>query len=286
MFILKKSVDWSFLTDGFNIPLEFQALMHDYYSEYIKPGEKKVIRIFIGSECYEAKLNNINFSRAKYPDHKDLLQVRYSKGSPIAQRLQEIFAESYQYLLLQRELNNGSRRHISVPEEISEYISFSTTDMPGTFIMDCYPAEENRLLKEDLYSVSESEYESEVFEPIFDGNAKIVEVNRIQRVRRLNRSIADSLKTLYDYRCQITGEKIGDKYNCNVVEAHHIEYFTQSLNNDTSNIIIVNPIFHRIIHQTSPRFDNNRLAFVFPNGVIEKVTLNKHLNVKHCLKSV
>lgn len=87
MFILKKNVDWSFLTDGFNIPLEFQPLMHGCYSEYIQPGEKKIIKILIGTECYEAKLNNINFSRAKYPDHKDLLQVRYSKGSPIAKRL-------------------------------------------------------------------------------------------------------------------------------------------------------------------------------------------------------
>lgn len=64
MFILKKNVDWSFLTDGFNIPLEFQPLMHGCYSEYIQPGEKKIIKILIGTECYEAKLNNINFSRS------------------------------------------------------------------------------------------------------------------------------------------------------------------------------------------------------------------------------
>ena len=130
-------------------------------------------------------------------------------------------------------------------------------------------------------SVSESEYESGIFEPRFDINARLIEVNRIQRVRRLDRSIADSLKAVYDYRCQITGEKMGERYGCNIVEAHHIEYFTQSLNNDTSNIIIVNPAFHRIIHQASPTFDRKRLAFIFPNGVIEKVTLDKHLGVKH-----
>ncbi len=277
MFILKKNVDWSFLTDGFNIPLEFQPLMHGCYSEYIQPGEKKVIKILIGTECYEAKLNNINFSRTKYPDHKDLLQVRYSKGSPIAKRLQEIFNESYRYILAQRELNQGTRRLITMPDDIAEYISFSSTDCPGTFVMDCYPASDNRLLKEDLSLLSESEYESGIFEPLVDKNAGIVEVNRLQRVRKLNRSIADSLKVLYDYRCQITGEKIGDKYDCHVIEAHHIEYFTKSLNNDTSNIIIVNPSFHRIIHQASPRFDSDRLAFVFPNGVVEKVKLDKHL---------
>jgi hypothetical protein len=164
-----------------------------------------------------------------------------------------------------------------MPDDLAEYISFSSTDCPGTFVMDCYPASDNRLLKEDLSLISESEYESGIFEPLVDKNAGIVEVNRLQRVRKLNRSIADSLKVLYDYRCQITGEKIGDKYDCHVIEAHHIEYFTKSLNNDTSNIIIVNPSFHRIIHQASPRFDSDRLAFVFPNGVVEKVKLDKHL---------
>ena len=37
----------------------------------------------------------------------------------------------------------------------------------------------------------------------------------------------------------MTGEKIGNEYNALVVEAHHIIPFTESLNNDTSNIIIL-----------------------------------------------
>ena len=49
MFLLKKRVDWSLLTDGFNIPLEFQQLVHDSYSGYIQPGEKRLIKIFIES---------------------------------------------------------------------------------------------------------------------------------------------------------------------------------------------------------------------------------------------
>lgn len=34
----------------------------------------------------------------------------------------------------------------------------------------------------------------------------------------------------------MTGEKIGDRYAVEVVEAHHIKPFTESLNNDTANI--------------------------------------------------
>ena len=43
---------------------------------------------------------------------------------------------------------------------------------------------------------------------------------------------------------------------------------------------IAKPSFHRIIHQASPIFDRKKLSFIFPNGVIEKVKLDRHLNCK------
>ena len=87
------------------------------------------------------------------------------------------------------------------------------------------------------------------------------------------------MKRLYDYRCQVTGEKVGGQYAVEVVEAHHINPFTVSMNNDTDNIIILSPSFHRIVHKAKPVFDYENLSFVFPNGVVEKVKLNKHLGV-------
>ena len=77
----------------------------------------------------------------------------------------------------------------------------------------------------------------------------------------------------------MTGEKVGDEYNALVVEAHHIIPFTESMNNDTSNIIILSPTYHRIIHKAKPHFDHKALAFEFPNGLVEKVTIDKHLRM-------
>lgn len=51
----------------------------------------------------------------------------------------------------------------------------------------------------------------------------------------------------------------------------------KSMNNDTSNIIILSPSYHRIVHKANPVWDNENLAFRFPNGLVEKVKLNKHL---------
>jgi hypothetical protein len=49
------------------------------------------------------------------------------------------------------------------------------------------------------------------------------------------------------------------------------------MNNDSENIIIVSPNFHRLIHKTHPVFDRNELTFIFQNGVKEKLKLNYHL---------
>ena len=82
----------------------------------------------------------------------------------------------------------------------------------------------------------------------------------------------------------MSGEQIGEPYGAMVVEAHHIIPFTESMNNDTSNIIILSPNYHRIIHKTKAEFDKERLAFIFPNGLIDKVRLNEHFfNGKFCL---
>ena len=124
-----------------------------------------------------------------------------------------------------------------------------------------------------------SELDFETFEPREDKCAGIKQVTRLQKVRQLDRSIGDSLKLLYDYRCQMTGEKVGDEYNALVVEAHHIIPFTESMNNDTSNIIILSLSYHRIIHKAKPVFDRPSLSFHFPNGLVEKVKIDKHLNV-------
>lgn len=101
--------------------------------------------------------------------------------------------------------------------------------------------------------------------------------NHLIKIRKLNKKIGDNLKRLYQYRCQICGRLIGEEYGSHVVEAHHIEYFVKSLNNDASNQIIVCTNHHSIIHDVDPVFDRKRLLYIYPNGFEEKFVLNMHL---------
>ena len=61
------------------------------------------------------------------------------------------------------------------------------------------------------------------------------------------------------------------------VSNHHIDYFTRSQNNDSTNIIIISPNYHRIIHKNNPIFDRKNFRFKFPNGEILKLKLYDHL---------
>jgi predicted HNH restriction endonuclease len=72
-------------------------------------------------------------------------------------------------------------------------------------------------------------------------------------------------------------ERNGHKYGSNLIHAHHIEPFSQSLNNNASNIMILCPNHHGIIHDQNPQFDRKRKVFQYPNGYAEGLKVNLHL---------
>jgi hypothetical protein len=94
-------------------------------------------------------------------------------------------------------------------------------------------------------------------------------------VRFYNRNIITSLKLLYKGKCQICNKAPSDL--ADISEAHHIEYFSITQNNDANNIIILCPNHHRLIHRLNPKFDYETLSFLFPNGAVESVAIDFHL---------
>ena len=274
MFIYSKIVDKSLLWDGFSIPAQYHKIFHMLVPAISEHGENVNVKILIDGDLYEAQLKNIAFDQDTWEGHADIIQFRYSPQSPLSKKLRQIFSCTHQYITQERvNRQPGDRRRIIVPEELQEFIYINATTQNNVFALDYVTCNEEQALRHDIKSISEDVFETLSIDALKDENTGFSQA--VRKVRKLDKSIGDTLKKLYDYRCQLTGERIGDQYSAHVVEAHHIIPFTESLNNDTSNIIIVNPTFHRIIHQTKPEFKN--LSFIFPNGVVEKIILNKHL---------
>lgn len=101
--------------------------------------------------------------------------------------------------------------------------------------------------------------------------------NAVIKERILNRHIITSLKQLYRNRCQICGSSTMDKYGVSIVEAHHIDPFSTSLNNDATNIMILCPNHHRLVHVGKAIFDTGTQTLQYANGYEEALNLNYHL---------
>lgn len=279
-YIYKKEVDWSLLHQGLTIPVSLQVHFQTLIKQILPRGTTIQIKILLDGQLYDAKLNNQNFNINKYPNHKDIVQIRYEPNSEIAKKLRQVFFSSFQYCLHFKEDNpslKNSKRPVPLPKTQIEYLLIYTTNQQNVFLAEYITKSEKQLINLELSNFNEEEFELEINYSREDLTARIEEKQKLIKIRKLDKSICDNLKQLYDFRCQITGENFSKKHDVNVIEAHHIDYFTKSLNNNSDNILIVSPNYHRLIHKLNPLFDRSNLCYKFPNGLKEKIILNYHL---------
>lgn len=276
-YVYKKEVDWSLFNYGFAIPLEYQVVFKQIKDRYIQRGESKTIHLYLNGKSYEAKLNNNNISK-RFGNHADIVQVRYGQNSDIAIALRGLFHHSYTYIKNMKKLQEpGSKKRIVLPEKYKEYLVIYTTEDDDSYVLEVIASEEVEILNETVQGKQERLVEMEINYEELDEGAGIKTNQRLVKIRKLNRLIGENLKLLYGYRCQICGNLIGEEFGSHIAEAHHIDYFVTSLNNDAKNQMIVCPNHHSIIHDTNPVFDRKKLLYVYSNGMTQKLLLNKHL---------
>ena len=160
---------------------------------------------------------------------------------------------------------------------MKEYLAIYTTEYDDSYILEPIVANDLQEYRDMVKDQQERRVESEFDYDIVDTKAGFIISERMTRIRKLNRKIGENLKLLYGYRCQICGQLIGEEFGAHIAEAHHIDYYVKSLNNDSNNQMVVCPNHHSIIHEADPRFDRKRMMYLYPNGVEQKLVLNRHL---------
>jgi hypothetical protein len=274
LYIYKKEIDWSALNFGVNIPISLQNIFYENIKIKLQKGENKKIKLLLDDVEYPAILTNIYFDETKYPTHKELLQIRWSPNSEIAQKLREIFSSSYSYLALEKEKLTNKKKQLSVPEDMREYLAIYSTVFDDVFAIECITQNDILETKQEIRNFNELDLEQIIQatdSPVF------IEKTRTTKIRKLDKTIGDNLKHLYEYKCQICGLFIGEAYNATVIHTHHIEYFSISLNNNADNIMVICPNHHGIVHATNPVFNKEKKLFTYPNGYSEGLKLNLHL---------
>lgn len=276
-YVYKTEVNWSLLVEGITLPVDNQVIFARNMGKFLQRGESKQINIHLNGSSYTAQIRNVNFD-ARFKRVKDILQIRYPYNGDLAKALQASFLKSYNFILRQREVRlKGDRAIIKLPEDFKEYLAIYTTEYEDTYIFETISDGDILILKHAVEKQPERVLESNFNFDIADEGTSILEDERIVRIRKLNRKIGDNLKLLYSNRCQVCGKLIGEEYGASVIEAHHIDYFVNSLNNDASNQLIVCPNHHSIIHDVDPVFDRKKLIYIYPNGRQEGLTINMHL---------
>lgn len=276
-YVYKKEVDWSLLNDGFTIPIDIQVIFTQNIG-ILNKGNSKVINFVINSKSYPVKLTHVNIDE-RHNRKSEVIQIRYSPNSEIAEMLRQQFSSSYNYLIEKRKLRNkGDRSFIQLPEDEKEYLVIYTTEYEDTYLLEPIFLNEVNCIKEYVKDKQEISIENE-FNNVNDETAGLFEEERLVKFRKLNRKISESLKLLYSFQCQICGNCIGEEYSTYVAETHHIDYFIHSLNNDSDNQLVLCPNHHRIIHNTNPIFIRSKLIYEYPNGLKQRLLINKHIRL-------
>lgn len=281
-YIYSKEIDWSALTDGITLPQEAKDIFTRNEGSFLQRGQQRAIKMILNGKIYtDAIIKNENFSKKYERSHKsDIIQIRYRLNGPFVQELKAVFQSSYQFLAAARANKpTGDRSRIYLPEEKKEYLAIYATAEEDTYFFEPILAADMAQARTELTGKTEEQIETEFDTASADPNAGILISQRTVKIRKLNRSIGENLKKLYEFRCQICGETVGSPFGLHVCEAHHIDYFIRSLNNDASNQMIVCPNHHRIIHEGHAQFLRDRMLFRFTNGADMKIKLDKHLRI-------
>ena len=233
-YVYKKEVDWSLFNYGFAIPLEYQVVFRQVAGRMLQRGESQQITLILNGQSYKARLSNHNIGK-QFGNHADKVQVRYTQNSDLAAALRNCFQRTYTYMKKWKEMQEpGSKKQVPIPNDNREYLAIYTTEYDDTYVLETIEAEDIIQLKDALSGYTERMIEAQFNYDVNDDAAGLQEKERVVKIRKLNKKIGDNLKLLYGYRCQICGKEIGEKYDSHVVEAHHIEYFVKSLNNDAN----------------------------------------------------
>lgn len=156
-------------------------------------------------------------------------------------------------------------------EEMTTIVNTLLSDSDETFVSPAVTEADRHIITD--YSESEIEQLLNTQDP----SATVLRSYATVNTRILNRQILDQLKALYHFRCQICGATATVMYGVDVSEAHHIDYFTHSMNNSPSNVVILCPDHHRIVHKAKAVYDAQQHLFTYENAKTDHLMLNLHL---------
>ena len=172
------------------------------------------------------------------------------------------------------------KRIICTTKYLKQFTYSEITELVNTLIENAgTQSVESEEISTDNVETYKTEFELESILNFTDEKASLKIRTGTKKVRVYNTAIIGQLKKLYRGKCQICGSAVFKDFDgVDVCEVHHIDYFCSSQNNDATNLIVLCPNHHRLIHKLDPKYDRDKNSFLFPGNKELHIELDYHLS--------
>ncbi|MCE1189211.1 MAG: hypothetical protein LWX56_08705 [Ignavibacteria bacterium] len=264
---------------------------------HIKIYQRRIQSVCIASQKIHSKTSNRVPSW--HPDNDFPIDYNPDKQNLVIYIVKTNDGQYWAGWFLQEDITSkwvGNRLLAKLFSEECGYISFTskifidTTNKEWPFLSDPIDLGNQRFTDEDLENNLVLEDTSPKLQVLIESKERPRFVDRLSKIRMRNNQIIKKLKNLYNGGCQIAGvdltfkKKNGEYY----VEGHHLIPLGIEGSDSYSNIIIVSPLIHKMLHYANvseidlTKIVNDELPIEI-NG--EKYTIHWHPNHSKAVKS-
>lgn len=292
--IMRKQVDWSLLESGWTIPVG----LHDRVATLnggtrLAPGEDHRVALIVHGHSYDAALTCVR--RLSGPPH--ILQIRYDRNLELRALLVNVFWSSHSLLTVERHRlkasqPSGGRVLAEVPSHAAEFVEWKSTSVHFCYELSLLPCRVRmpNPVTSTLTRIGERFVEAMLAESSDDQFSFWLSNFRhlaspsgrdaaecLSHGRRYLRLAAELLSSLYSSSCQLCNTRTAIAPEIMVTSIHHLEPFVTSLDNRLSNLIVLCPTHHAILHRAGVQFNRESSSFMIPGSKPLCVALDHHL---------
>lgn len=292
--IMRKQVDWSLLRSGWTVPVDVhERVVDENDGVELQPRDKRHMVLLIDGHPFGAMLTCVR--RPQGPPH--ILQVRYDRNHELRRFLSATFWTSRACLELERaklrkKLGPDAKLYAEVPAHCAEFMEWRSTGVPFCYRVDLLPCRlrASGRIQQVLTGFGEPYVEAILAEASENRFAYWVaaieritpedsaEVARaLRHCRRYLKLAEHLLGQLYGNTCQLCGRQAQHSASSMVNTTHHFDLVTTSMDNRISNLVLVCPTHHAMLHAHDFVFDRAGLSFVSPEMGALKIAMDKHL---------
>ena len=129
--IMRHKVDWSFFTNGINVPVDRQPVLLKSLGYDFKRGDSRVAIFIVNDKAFKVRFYNLN---RRTPTRSDSIQFRFA-NSAFSQFMQELMPELFEWINVAKNAAGSTRTIVYEPKELTRYFTIYKLAREDVFLI-------------------------------------------------------------------------------------------------------------------------------------------------------